>query len=105
MGLATLKPRLATADMRTVKVMAASNPQATQRIRGSRWMKMRQAALIAGEFTCVDCGAVSMRHEIDHETPLELGGSNEDDNLKVRCYACHKAKSKDEATGRAQRAS
>jgi 5-methylcytosine-specific restriction protein A len=72
----------------------------TERIRGSRWMKIRQRTLVAGAYTCVDCGRVHTSNEVDHETPLEQGGSNEQSNLAVRCEDCHKAKTKREAQDR-----
>jgi 5-methylcytosine-specific restriction protein A len=71
----------------------------TERIRGERWMKIRRAVLLAGQFTCVDCGLVHRTNEIDHDVPLEQGGSHDEANLKIRCKECHAAK-----TTREQRA-
>ena len=59
-------------------------------------MKIRRRVLLDGEFTCVDCGLVSMSNQIDHDIPLEQGGSNDDSNLKIRCIACHEVKTKSE---------
>lgn len=73
---------------------------ATERIRGSRWMKIRERTLTAGAYTCVDCGRVHASNEVDHDTPLEQGGSNDQSNLVVRCGNCHKAKTKREAQER-----
>lgn len=73
---------------------------ATERIRGSRWMKIRERTLTAGAYTCVDCGRVHASNEVDHDTPLEQGGSNDQSNLVVRCGDCHKAKTKREAQQR-----
>ncbi len=64
----------------------------TPRIRGDAWMKIRRAVLLAGGFTCVDCGLVSQSNQIDHEVPLEQGGSNDTNNLRIRCIPCHAAK-------------
>lgn len=72
----------------------------TPRIRGDKWVKTRQTALLEGGFTCVDCGHVSMDNQIDHDTPLEQGGSNDPSNLRVRCIPCHAAKTKAEAKAR-----
>ena len=72
----------------------------TPRIRGDAWMKLRRDALVDGGFACVDCGHVSAHNEIDHDTPLEQGGSNDPSNLRVRCPACHAAKTKTEAKQR-----
>ena len=68
----------------------------TPRLRGDTWMKIRRRVLLDGEFTCVDCGLVSMSNQIDHDIPLEQGGSNDDSNLKIRCIACHEVKTKSE---------
>lgn len=103
MALKTLKPRLTALDVRSVKTMAAHNPIATPRTRGSVWMDKRKAALIRGGYTCVDCGHVSARLEVDHDTPLEQGGTDEDSNLKLRCAECHKVKTAREAAGRSRR--
>ena len=72
----------------------------TPRIRGERWMRTRREALVEGGFTCVDCGHVSAHNEVDHDTPLEQGGSNDPSNLRVRCTACHKKKTANEAKER-----
>jgi 5-methylcytosine-specific restriction protein A len=37
-----------------------------------------------------------MSNQIDHEVPLEQGGSNDKSNLRIRCIACHAAKTADE---------
>jgi 5-methylcytosine-specific restriction protein A len=34
------------------------------------------------------CGS-SIELEVDHEVRLELGGTNDDDNLRTRCRDCH----------------
>lgn len=72
----------------------------TERIRGGRWMKIRERTLTAGAYTCVDCGRVHASNEVDHDTPLEQGGSNDQSNLVVRCTDCHRAKTKREAQER-----
>lgn len=59
-------------------------------------MKIRRDTLVEGGFTCVDCGLVSMSNQIDHDIPLEQGGSNDASNLKIRCIKCHAAKTKSE---------
>lgn len=72
----------------------------TPRQRGDAWMKTRRKVLVDGGFACVDCGHVSTSNEIDHDTPLEQGGSNDESNLRIRCIACHAAKTKAEAKQR-----
>lgn len=104
MSLKTLKPRLATINTNRIKTLD-TKAGATPRIRGSKWMKERQTVLVAGLFTCVDCGLVSASNEVDHDTPLEQGGKNEQGNYRIRCVECHKAKTAREASSRAGKAS
>jgi 5-methylcytosine-specific restriction protein A len=63
-------------------------------------MKIRRSVLVSGGFACVDCGLISMSNQIDHDIPLEKGGSNDLTNLKVRCIECHLAKTKTETRER-----
>lgn len=72
----------------------------TKRLRGDAWMKVRRRVLVAGSFTCVDCGYVSQSNEIDHQIPLEQGGANDESNLRIRCKACHSAKTSRENQAR-----
>jgi 5-methylcytosine-specific restriction protein A len=55
-------------------------------------MKIRRDVLVDGGFTCVDCGHVSMSNQIDHDIPLEQGGSHDKNNLRIRCPECHAKK-------------
>jgi hypothetical protein len=41
---------------------------------------------------CADCGDRLTRFEVDHRTPLFLGGSNDRENLAAVCPPCHRAK-------------
>lgn len=88
----TLKPRLAALNTNRVKLLE-TKAGATPRLRGDTWMRIRRKTLVEQGFTCVDCGLVSMSNEIDHEIPLEQGGSNSPLNLRVRCIPCHSKKS------------
>lgn len=65
MSLKTLKsslPILGTTGIRLLDTKAGATP----RIRGSTWMKIRRAALVAGSYTCIDCGRVHASNEVDH---------------------------------------
>lgn len=92
----TLKSTLPILNTNWVKVLD-TKAGSTPRIRGSQWMKARQQALVDGSYTCVDCGRVHSSNEVDHDKPLEQGGSNDQSNLVVRCIQCHAEKSKREA--------
>jgi 5-methylcytosine-specific restriction protein A len=47
---------------------------------------------------CKRIGRIHPASEIDHITPLHLGGTDEQSNLQALCYKCHEAKSKAEST-------
>lgn len=100
MKLSTLKPTLPLLNASRVKMLEAK-AGATERMRGRAWMETRKAALTRGRYACVDCGHVGMDNEIDHDVPLEQGGSHDQSNLRIRCKACHKAKTAREAAHRA----
>ena len=87
----TLQPRLAVINTSRVKLLD-TKAGSTQRLRGDTWMKIRRAVLVDGGFTCVDCGHVALSNQIDHDVPLEQGGSNHKSNLRIRCIPCHAAK-------------
>lgn len=57
MKLQTLKSSLPVLNTNRVR-MLDTKAGATPRIRGSRWIKIRQETLTAGAYTCVDCGRV-----------------------------------------------
>ena len=100
MKLTMLKPRLkaSTAQrMQTLDMKAG----ATRRITGYTWQKIRRAVMARDRYQCQLCGCVSMAHEVDHVVPLEQGGANEMDNLRLTCVECHKAKTAREAAARA----
>ena len=88
----TLQPRLAALNTNRVRLLD-TKAGATVRLRGDTWMKIRREVLVDGGFACVDCGQVSMSNQIDHDTPLEQGGSNDKSNLRIRCIPCHTKKS------------
>lgn len=62
------------------------------RIKGSRWKKIRERILERDGFACVLCGAIELL-EIDHIKPLAEGGTHHDDNLRVLCLSCNRRKS------------
>jgi 5-methylcytosine-specific restriction protein A len=93
--LKRLPDRLQSIVTRRLSVLE-TKAGSTVRLRGDTWMKIRRRVLVDGGFACVDCGLVNMSNQIDHDIPLEQGGSNDDSNLKIRCIACHEAKTKSE---------
>jgi 5-methylcytosine-specific restriction enzyme A len=94
MSLKTLKSKITPANIQKV-----ASP-ATDRIRGSKLQKTRQRIAIRDQFICQTCGKLATDGEVDHETPLFMGGAESDENRKWRCPMCHKAKSEQEEKGR-----
>ena len=102
MALKTLRPRLQVLNASRAATLQTKAGN-TERPRGRAWMATRDRVALAHDYRCVDCGCVwtPNRDQIDHDVPLEQGGSNDDANLKTRCDSCHKVKTATEATARA----
>ena len=100
----TLKPTLQL--LKPQRKVLDAKAGATQRIRGSKWLSIRQQVLLRDNYTCVKCGLVSMANECDHIIPLEQGGSNDMENMQTLCGGpdgCHAKKTALEAAARAGR--
>jgi len=91
--IASLRPSVQTIDMR-------QGSTAVQRIRGHELIKIRERILLRDEYTCKRCGRVSRGLEVDHITPLHLGGAESDDNRQSLCPECHEKKTAEEEKGR-----
>jgi 5-methylcytosine-specific restriction protein A len=102
--LSTLKPRIPAANTNRVATLEAK-AGTTPRIRGRKWVETRQRVAVDQQFKCQRCGCVWLpwRDQVDHDVPLEQGGSNDDDNLNLLCNDCHTAKTAGEAATRAGR--
>ena len=100
MKLPTLKPTLPMlkAQHKTLDIGAGATP----RQAGSGWMKTRERIQVAQQSMCADCGLLWQAHidHVDHDVPLERGGSNDDSNLRLRCQGCHAEKTRREARER-----
>lgn len=67
----------------------------TERIRGRKWMQIRERIMRRDCSLCQTCkrkGRITLATEVDHITALDNGGSNDDRNLEAICAECHKAK-------------
>lgn len=63
-----------------------------------------RARILANEPLCRHCkakGLVVVAREVDHEVPLEAGGTYDDSNAQPLCVDCHKAKTAEESRLRA----
>ena len=99
MKLKTIKPRLATLTHRIPTL--GGNP--APRPRGRTWQETRKRIQVQQNSLCADCGKLwrADRDHVDHDTPRDFGGSDADENLKLRCLECHNAKTAREASIRA----
>jgi len=93
--IVSLKPAVQTIDMR-------QGSAAVQRIRGHELTKIRERILLRDEYTCRRCGRVSRDLEIDHITPLHMGGAESDENRQSLCPECHEKKTAEEEKGRGE---
>ena len=66
-------------------------------------MRTRSAWLSAHPLCkhCVAEGRVTAATEVDHVVPLHQGGADDESNFQSLCNDCHKAKTAQEARGRA----
>lgn len=87
------------------RLQRIENTAATPRQSGRKWMETRKRIAASHGFRCRACNRVWTPHrdQIDHDVPLEQGGSGDDSNLQPLCNECHASKSKAEATQRASR--
>ena len=94
-----LKPRVPMMQLGTRAPSAKTN-----RTRGSKWVAIRARILRRDCGLCAQCkraGRLTLAVEVDHITPLHLGGTDADSNLEATCIPCHRIKSADEANDRA----
>lgn len=94
MPIKCLKPNISTLDTRRAA------PVATERIRGDMLRIIRERIGLRDEYTCQECGHVTAAGQVDHITPLHLGGNESDENRQWLCVPCHKKKSASEEKGR-----
>ncbi len=68
---------------------ADARPSAAARGYDQHWRRIR-AQFLRKHPVCVDCGQPAS--EVDHNTSLAQGGTNEWSNLRARCKPCHSRK-------------
>ena len=94
MALAKLEKKIRTIDTRKGASLA------TERIRGYRLTGIRQRISLRDDYVCQTCGRVTAQGQVDHITPLCVGGSESDENRQWLCVECHDLKSAGEEKGR-----
>lgn len=90
----TLKPKTQTIDTRI------GSSSASKRIRGWELTKIRDRIGSRDEYICQICGRSTAHGEVDHKTPLHLGGAESDENRWWLCLDCHAAKNEQEGRER-----
>lgn len=96
--------RMHKAGPAMLKVKQPAPVQATKRIAGNSLYALMKRFERDNPRVCAQCkreGRVSYGAELDHITPLHLGGSNAPENMQWLCMPCHKVKSEAEAEARA----
>jgi len=83
----TLQSNISKIDLRQGACVAV------ERIRGGRLRKIRDRIALRDEYICQICGRVTAHGEVDHKTPLYMGGQESDVNRWWLCSTCHQAKS------------
>ena len=78
-----------------VDVRRGSSP-AVERIRGRQLQRIAMRIAQRDEYTCQTCGRLTVDGEVDHKTPLHLGGAESDENRQWLCGECHEAKTERE---------
>ena len=102
MKLPMLKTGLKMAEQRIKPMMQTRNPEAEQRIRGRKWMAIRERWFRAHP-VCVMCeqqGRISLATQLDHRVPLIDGGKDDETNYQSLCKTHHDEKTATEARGR-----
>ena len=98
MKLGRLPPRVQILDHRTAKALPG-----TERIRGSSLQSIRKRVLARDQYLCQSClseGRHTLATEVDHRTPLFMGGAETDSNRWSLCQPCHSGKSAQEEAER-----
>jgi len=89
--LTRLEQRTPTIDTRVV------SKAVTERITGWQLVKIRKRIMLRDGYKCQVCGRVLVDGEVDHKTPLHLGGAESDANRQWICKEpCHRLKTESE---------
>lgn len=64
---------------------------------GRAWRRLRAKMLVRDNYTCQLCGRVGGRLELDHIVNKAVGGTDDETNLQILCYQCHKTKTQSES--------
>lgn len=56
------------------------------------WKKLSKKIMERDKYTCLYCGQIGGKLEIDHVLPISRGGTNDVDNLVTACQHCNRQK-------------
>ncbi len=89
--------KLSSIELKTpaIDIRVGSKP-GTERITGWQLVKIRKRIMLRDGYRCQVCGRVTVDGEVDHKTPLHLGGAESDANRTYLCKACHAKKTEEE---------
>ena len=95
------RPKLTSIEKRTpaIDIRVGSKP-GTNRITGWQLVKIRKRIMLRDGYRCQICGRTTIDGEVDHKTPLHLGGTESDENRWYLCKACHTKKTEKEEKDR-----
>jgi len=88
--LPSIKPRIQKLDTKQ------GSSVAVPRIRGWALTKIIKRISERDGYRCQICGRVTVDGEVDHKTPLHLGGAESDHNRWLLCRDCHRLKTEKE---------
>ena len=89
------------------KVADKRPSRANRPATGAQKARLRRSTLARDSWTCRGCGMVDRSGrslQADHIIPLDLGGTNDLENMQVLCIGCHSVKSKAEQRRAAEKA-
>jgi len=69
---------------------------ASRKHNQQRWQWLRRWVFNRDNHQCQRCGSFGGPLECDHVRPLEMGGTDEVDNLQTLCVGCHLTKTHQE---------
>lgn len=76
-------------------ILKKGKPKKQKEMRANIDPRLRLQILARDNFRCRFCGRTPrdcLRLEVDHMTPIFLGGTDNKNNLQTLCYECHKGK-------------
>ena len=91
--LTSIKQKIVPVDLRRGGAV-------THRIVGRELTRIRERIMLRDGAACRKCGKMVGKLEVDHVTPLSLGGGESDSNRQLLCIDCHKTKSDEEGKQR-----